>query len=120
LTTLHIGDDTWSSYLIEISTKKISSDLYVCLLLQASLAPAVVGVCCFRRSVNSVGCCQHHCFAGIVAGVSTVACVPALTGVLLLLVSLFVPGVGITSIPIIPAAADVPAVTCMPLLCPCC
>ncbi len=40
-----------------------------------------------------------------VTGVSTVACVPAVTGVLLLVVSLFVPGVGITSVPNVPAAA---------------
>jgi hypothetical protein len=46
-----------------------------------------------------------------VTGVSTVACVPAVTGVLLLVVSLLVPGVGITSVPNVPAAADAPAVT---------
>ncbi len=49
--------------------------------------------CCFRRSVvgipfflsvNDVGCCQHHCLAGTVAGVYAVACIPAVIGVLLL------------------------------------
>jgi hypothetical protein len=65
----------------------------------------------FFLFVIDVGCCQHDCLAVTVAGVPEVACIPAVIGVLLLVVSLFVPGVGMTSVPNVQADADVPAPT---------
>jgi hypothetical protein len=68
--------------------KKITLSLCVCLLLQAALVPAIVGV-----SVVGVlpfasllllcqCCCQQHCLADTVVDVPNVACIPAITGIL--------------------------------------
>ncbi len=69
-TTPRIGD-SGSRYLIKFyKMKKISLpvDLYVCLLLQVSLVPAVVSLWRCWRSVVGIPafarCCQHHCLAG--------------------------------------------------------
>jgi hypothetical protein len=49
----------------------------------------------------SCQCCwQHHCYAGTITVVSTVVCIPAVAGILLLLRSAVV---GITYVPNVPA-----------------
>jgi hypothetical protein len=48
-----------------------------------------VGVLLLTSLLLLCQCCwQHHCLAGTVGGVSTVACIPAVMSILLLLVSL--------------------------------